>query len=126
MKKTDEANDPKSCWNKAEDDERVFVLLAHDVAAPVAIRAWVRERIRLGKNVQGDAQITEALECASLMAEESYSPEYLDAEPKQIDHECLDKLSYIFGLTGLSDEDRSQALIAIAIHRAAHEFNNRE
>ena len=41
MKKTDELADPTSCLNKARDDERLFVLLARDPAAPVTIRAWV-------------------------------------------------------------------------------------
>ena len=56
-----------SCLNKATDGERLFVLLARDPAAPVAIRAWVAERLRLGKNAPGDEQIREAFECASLM-----------------------------------------------------------
>jgi phage-related baseplate assembly protein len=39
-------------------------------AAPVAIRAWVEERIRLGKNMPEDEQIVEALESAEQMREE--------------------------------------------------------
>jgi len=67
MLKRDEIEDTESCFNKAGDGERLFVLLARDPAAPAAIRAWVDERIRLGKNAAGDDQIREALECASLM-----------------------------------------------------------
>lgn len=67
MRKSDELNDTESCFNKANDGERLFVLLARDPAAPVAIRAWIAERIRLGKNAPDDAQILEAIECASLM-----------------------------------------------------------
>lgn len=67
MLKCDELNDSESCFNKATDGERLFVLLARDPAAPATIRAWVAERIRLGKNALGDDQIREALECASLM-----------------------------------------------------------
>ena len=67
MRKCDELNDSESCLNKAHDSERLFVLLARDPAAPVAIRAWIAERIRLGKNAPGDEQIREAFECASLM-----------------------------------------------------------
>jgi hypothetical protein len=70
MLKQKELSDPNSCWNKARPGERVFVLLERDAAAPVAIRAWVKERVRLGKNKMGDAQITEALECARLMESE--------------------------------------------------------
>ena len=44
-----------------------FVLLSRDPAAPKAIRYWVHERIRLGKNQPGDPQMVEALECAKTM-----------------------------------------------------------
>lgn len=67
MIKRDEIEDTESCLNKAHDGERLFVLLARDPAAPVAIRAWIAERIRLGKNAPGDEQIREAYECASFM-----------------------------------------------------------
>jgi len=67
MLKRDELEDTTSCLNKATDGERLFVMLARDPAAPVAIRAWIAERIRLGKNAPGDEQIREAFECAALM-----------------------------------------------------------
>jgi hypothetical protein len=67
MIKRDEIDDQSSCLNKATDGERLFVLLARDPAAPVAIRAWIAERLRLGKNAPDDAQIREAQECAALM-----------------------------------------------------------
>ncbi len=67
MIKRDEIEDTESCFNKAQDGERLFVLLARDPAAPVAIRAWIAERIRQGKNTPGDDQIREAYECANLM-----------------------------------------------------------
>ncbi len=67
MIKRDEIEDTESCFNRASDGERLFVLLARDPAAPAAIRAWVAERIRLGKNTVGDEQIREAYECANLM-----------------------------------------------------------
>jgi hypothetical protein len=56
-----------TCFTKAPDEEMVFVLLSRDVAAPIAIRAWVAERLRVGKNVATDATIVEALECARTM-----------------------------------------------------------
>lgn len=56
-----------SCLNKARDDERIFVILGRDKAAPAAIRAWCDERIRIGKNSVSDAQIQEALYCADKM-----------------------------------------------------------
>lgn len=67
MIKRDEEKRADSCFNRALPDEWLFVLLGRDVAAPAAIRAWVRERIRLGKNAPGDAQISEALNAANSM-----------------------------------------------------------
>ena len=70
MLKRLEISTPTSCLNKCRDDERLFVLLARDPAAPVAIRAWVAERIRLGKNTVTDPQIVEAIDCAAHMETE--------------------------------------------------------
>lgn len=72
MIKREELSNPDSCMSRARDDEMTFVLLARDAAAPVAIRAWVRERLRLGKNVAFDDQILEALECADAMEEQLF------------------------------------------------------
>ena len=60
MRKCDETTDPSSCLNRAREDEWLFVLLGRDLAATVAVRAWIEERIRLGKNRRDDAQIIEA------------------------------------------------------------------
>lgn len=67
MIKRDEVSEPNSCLNKAKDDEMIFVLLGRDPAAPHAVRAWVDERLRLGKNTVADEQITSALMAATLM-----------------------------------------------------------
>lgn len=67
MIKRDAVENSKSCLNKAYDQEQLFIMLARDPAAPVAIRAWIAERLRLGKNKPGDEQIREAYECATLM-----------------------------------------------------------
>ncbi len=67
MIKRDEIDHPESCLNRARDEERLFVLRARDPAAPAAIRAWIKERLRLGKNKPGDEQIRSAYEDASLM-----------------------------------------------------------
>ncbi len=67
MIKREELSDPSSCMSRARDDEMTFVLLARDVAAPVAIRAWIEERIRLGKNECFDPQVLEAELCAREM-----------------------------------------------------------
>lgn len=59
------------CMAKARPGEMTFVLLGRDAAAPYAIRGWVLERIRLGKNKASDPQIMEALECAVTMEREN-------------------------------------------------------
>lgn len=60
MRKRDELTDPTSCMSRARDDEWTFTLLGRDRAATVAVRAWIEERIRLGKNTREDPQIVEA------------------------------------------------------------------
>lgn len=70
MRKFSERTIDSSCWNKAREDEQVFVLLGRDPAAPAAIRAWVTKRLELGKNQSGDAQIQEALRLADQIAKE--------------------------------------------------------
>jgi hypothetical protein len=70
MRKKDELNRSHTCMNTAHNDEMVFVLLGRDATAPVAIRAWIAERLRLGKNAETDEQIVTALDCASTMEAE--------------------------------------------------------
>ena len=70
MIKRKELSDPSSCLSKARDDESLFVLLGRDVAAPAAIRAWIGERLRLGKNKKDDPQIVEAEQMAEQMLTE--------------------------------------------------------
>lgn len=70
MRKRDELTNPASCMSRAHEDEWTFVLLGRDAAAPVAIRAWIEERVRLGKNRPGDAQLVEAKACALAMERE--------------------------------------------------------
>lgn len=70
MRKKDELSKHQTCMNTAHPEEMTFVLLGRDVAAPAAIRAWVAERLRLGKNKETDGQILEALACAMVMEAE--------------------------------------------------------
>ena len=70
MRKQFELKSPRSCLNKASDNEPLFVLLGRDPAAPAAIRAWVQLRILMRKNVFADKQIQEALDMADLMERE--------------------------------------------------------
>lgn len=67
MIKRDVIDNSESCLNRAASQEHLFVLLSRDPASPVAIRAWITERLRIGRNVPGDEQIREAYECAALM-----------------------------------------------------------
>lgn len=60
MEKVRERQDPNSCWNKAREDERVFILLERDRATPIVVAVWIVVRIALGLNQPGDAQLTEA------------------------------------------------------------------
>ena len=69
MLKINELNRPESRLNKAKDFELLFVLLERDICAPATIRFWAHERMRLGKNVRGDAQIQEAYDTAAIMDE---------------------------------------------------------
>ncbi len=87
MIKKEELTNPQSCMSRAVDDEMTFVLLARDSAAPVAIEAWVAERIRLGKNNPGDAQIVEALDCADTMRVQAAAPAlYQTFQPPPAQH----------------------------------------
>jgi hypothetical protein len=70
VRKREELATVPSCWNKAADDEMVFVLLGRDVAAPDTIRNWVANRITKGKNNITDPEIKEALLCADIMERE--------------------------------------------------------
>ena len=75
MRKRDELSDPKSCLNKAGDDEFIFTLLGRDQDAPAAIRFWISRRIARGKNQPTDAKMIEALECARRMEDERVQQE---------------------------------------------------
>ncbi len=82
MRKKDELTKDRPCMQTAHQNEMTFVLIGRDAAAPIAIRAWVAERLRLGKNTENDAQITEALECAMTMESEGRKwVDYHDPEP---------------------------------------------
>lgn len=70
MRKKDELSKTNTCMSSAHPEEMTFVLIGRDAAAPAAIRAWVSERIRIGKNRPNDPQIVEALQCANTMEEE--------------------------------------------------------
>jgi hypothetical protein len=74
------------CMAKARELEMTFVLLGRDVAAPAAIRFWISERIRLGKNQPGDPQLVEAETCARQMESDVKANTYA-VNPKGPNHE---------------------------------------
>lgn len=55
------------CYTNAKPDEPMFTLLGRDKAAARAVRYWVLERIKTGKNRASDSQIIEAYEIALAM-----------------------------------------------------------
>lgn len=67
MLKIQERSIPTSCWNKAKDDEVVFVLKSTDKAMSTTIRFWIDKRVELGLNESGDDKIQEALITAQLV-----------------------------------------------------------
>lgn len=69
MEKLREVTQFNSCWNKAKNDEIVFILLGRDKATPATIRFWVDERIAFGLNHPEDPQIKEAIACARRIEE---------------------------------------------------------
>jgi len=70
MLKHEEALNPQSCFNRAKDNEPVFVLLGRDMAAPAAISTWIAMRRVLGLNTEAlDEQIIEAEEAIKQMNE---------------------------------------------------------
>lgn len=83
MRKVKELFIETSCFNKARPAELIFVLLGRDVAAPAAIRTWVMERLRLGKNQDSDPQIKEALDLAGKMELERDTGEEHEPEAGQ-------------------------------------------
>ena len=64
MTKKELLADPQSCWNKANDDEELFILRAVDKASPIAITTWAAiaeaHGCRHGK-VLGALQVADAM-----------------------------------------------------------------
>ena len=58
---------PFDCYENAEPDEPMFILLARDPSAPGTLEHWAHNRVERGKNDPDDPQILEALECAENM-----------------------------------------------------------
>lgn len=63
--KLENLNDPNSCWNKAADDEPVFVLRANDPAASLSVMHWVK----ITEKMHDDTKRGNALAVARAMDE---------------------------------------------------------
>lgn len=55
------------CYDKAEPDEPMFVILGRDPVARMVVLEWARLRLRFGYNQPHDPQMLEAAECARAM-----------------------------------------------------------
>jgi len=64
--KVQELQDPKSCLNRSQNDEPVFVLVGRDRTAPAAIEAWCDLAKEAGAP---EEKIREGLRDARLMRE---------------------------------------------------------
>jgi hypothetical protein len=60
MNKFENLVNQESCFNKAKDEETLFVLLERDPAAAVAVRGWIEARLILGLNKPNDKKIKDA------------------------------------------------------------------
>lgn len=62
MIKSLEISDPKSCLNKASNDEPIFVLRAKDPQSIPIVLAWIQKRIEEGHEDVDDPKIRDAFE----------------------------------------------------------------
>jgi hypothetical protein len=58
--KRENIDDPNSCWNKARDDEQVFILLGRDEQMAGTIRDWADRRIAAGVDTDSSPKILSA------------------------------------------------------------------
>lgn len=70
------------CYNAADPDEPMFVLLGRDATAGLLVRLWVtvkHEMVKSGTSKASSARLEEALDCANALDEwakkEGKSPE---------------------------------------------------
>jgi hypothetical protein len=47
MTKQENIDNPNSCWNKAADDEPIFILKASDQLAPALVEEWANRYAQL-------------------------------------------------------------------------------
>ncbi len=61
MLKKDERDLPDSCFNKAADDEMIFVLKESDPSFRRTVQFWADHRVANGHNKRDDEKIASAL-----------------------------------------------------------------
>ena len=66
MTRSENLSDPNSCFNKANNDEPIFVLRAKDLTSIQVIAYWIHLRIQSKMNTRLDTKMQNARE---LMAE---------------------------------------------------------
>lgn len=64
MTKKEAIEDPNSCWNKAHDNDIVFILIQKDPQAPKTIQLWAAMRVLFGNDDLNAPKITSALDIA--------------------------------------------------------------
>lgn len=67
MIKSEERDNPDSCWNKANEGEIVFVLLERDPSMSGTIRDWAWRRIKMGIDTADSPKIISALKLADFL-----------------------------------------------------------
>lgn len=80
MTKAEMLADPNSCWNKAKDDEPVFILLGRDPEGPETVDYWSRKR-RERKGKAADAECLDAFYVAGSMIQYGYKQEKKTEQP---------------------------------------------
>ena len=63
----DTFNDEGSCWNRADEEEQMFILLGRDRHAPALIRLWAEMREKEGENPE---VVQEARTVAQIMEDD--------------------------------------------------------
>jgi len=122
-----ELNDPNSCLNRAKDGEMLFVLLGRDPAAPVAIRTWAAERVRLEKNKPCDPQILEAEACARAMGGGQAAAKDYDIDPRKLWEACCYAINQLRYAAAKEDNAPCSALehVAMAARRLREAINGK-
>ena len=67
MTKQDEMRNRESCWNKAKDNEVIFVLRGQDYSSPKAIMFWIMENL----TTTPEAKLRDAFNAAMAMKAQS-------------------------------------------------------